>query len=129
MKHLLSIIFIALGFVACNENNSPIAKTINAIEQNDYEKNNCFCDKIMEMQWNDFSIENKYDLAVCNYTLYNEFNSNEEHNIASFQEMLQIAMKENPKTVHNYLDAAEKIFHDTIKFIIKMDDLNKELDE
>ena len=49
--------------------------------------------------------------------------------MASFRKCYESAMKEDPKTVRNYLDAADEDLHDAMKFLIEMDDLGKELED
>lgn len=132
MKNLFLLfvsVCMALSLYSCSETNSKIADAASAIEQNDYEKAQVLCDEVMETQWHNLSIEDKCDLAVCYCVLYGELSDNEEHNMASFRKCYESAMKENPKAVRDYLDAADEDLHDSMKFLIEMDDLGKEIDE
>lgn len=126
---LFASVCMALSLYSCSETNSKIADAANAIEQNDYEKAQVLCDEVMKTQWKDLTIEDKCDLAVCFCALYTELSNNEEHNMASFRKCYESAMKEDPKTVRNYLDAADEDLHDAMKFLIEMDDLGKELED
>lgn len=126
---VFACICMTLSLHSCGETNSKIADAVNAIEQNDYEKAQALCNEVMKTQWRDLTLEDKCDLAVCFCVLYNELSDNEEHNMASFRKCYESAMKENPKAVRDYLDAADEELHDALKFVIEMDDLEKELDE
>lgn len=134
MKKFLTLILfpvLLLGITACevSEIDKKLDMAVSAIEDDDYEKAQVICDKVMRNHWSELSHEQKCDLAMFYTVLYNELDTNEDANIAALKKCYKAAMKENPKETRKYFNEVDEDIHDAIKLLIEMDDIGDELED
>lgn len=132
--YLLGILFVTLGFYSCgSEVDAKIVKAIEFVENEDYERAQEICDNVFFTQWDQLTLENKCELSVLYAALYSELSENEEGNLKALRRCYESAMKEDAAAARRYFksmdeDDSEMTIYESIKFILEMDELGKELE-
>lgn len=135
-KILLFVVLpvLMLGMSACsgNEVDKKLEKAAECIEKGDYEMAQAYCDVLYSEQWNNLTVENKCNLAICYLSLAGEYNINEDSNMAAMRKCYEAVMKENSKDAKAYLtsiidEETDVNMYDALELVIGLDDMGKEL--
>lgn len=122
MKKILLMLCTFSLFISCMTGlDKDIDNAAYAIENDDYETAQLICDRVMAYDWENLSLENKCDLAICYLALYGEID--DDSNLDSMIKCYESAMDESPKETRKYLKSIDEDVYDGINLIIQLNEI------
>lgn len=125
MKKIFSMLCACFLFISCMTGlDKDINKAACAIDDDDYETAQLICDRLIANDWENLTLENKCDLAICYLALYGEIN--DESNLENMIKCYESAMSESPKETRKYLKSIDEGIYDGINLVIQLNEINSD---